>query len=50
MTDWAEPSNFKEWGKRMFALRPLLIFTLICAIFILELRFDWVERFWGRIW
>ena len=47
MTDWAEPSNFKEWGKRMFALRPLLIFTLICAVFILELRFDWVERFLG---
>mgnify|MGYP001103925184 CR=1 FL=1 len=47
MTDWTEPSNFKEWGKRMFALRPLLIFTLICAIFILELRFDWVERFLG---
>ncbi len=47
MTDWAEPSNFKEWGKRMFALRPLLIFTLISAVFILELRFDWIERFLG---
>jgi hypothetical protein len=47
MTDWAEPSNFKEWGKRMFALRPLLIFTLISAIFILELRFDWIERVLG---
>ncbi len=47
MTDWAEPSNFKEWGKRMFALRPLLIFTLISTVFILELRFDWVERFLG---
>ena len=47
MTDWAEPSNFKEWGQRMFALRPLLIFTLLCAVFILELRFDWVEQFLG---
>ena len=47
MTDWAEPSNFKEWAKRMFALRPLLIFTLISAIFILELRFDWIERALG---
>lgn len=47
MTDWAEPSDFREWGKRMFALRSLLIFTLICAIFILELRFDWIERFLG---
>lgn len=47
MSEWTEPSNFGEWGKRMFALRPLLIFTLICAIFILELRFDWVERFLG---
>jgi hypothetical protein len=47
MTDWAEPSDFKEFSKRMFALRPLLIFTLICTIFILELRFDWIERFLG---
>ena len=47
MTDWTEPSDFKEWGQRMFALRPLLIFTLICAIFILELRFDWIERLIG---
>lgn len=47
MTDWAEPSDFKEWGKRMFALRPLLILTLICAVFILELRFDWIERLLG---
>ena len=47
MTDWAEPSDFKEWGKRLFALRSLLIFTLICAVFILELRFDWIERFLG---
>ncbi len=47
MTDWAEPSDFKEWGKRMFALRPLLIFILISAIFILELRFDWMEKFLG---
>jgi hypothetical protein len=47
MTNWAEPSNFKEWGKRIFALRPLLIFILICTVFILELRFDWIERFLG---
>jgi hypothetical protein len=31
----------------MFALRPFLLFTLICAIFILELRFDWIERLLG---
>ncbi len=47
MTDWAEPSDFKEWVKRMFALRPLLILILISTIFILELRFDWMERILG---
>jgi hypothetical protein len=47
MTDWAEPSDFREWIKRVFALRPLLILFLISAIFILELRFDWIERFVG---
>ena len=47
MTDWAEPSDFREWVKRAFALRPLLILFLISAVIILELRFDWVERFLG---
>ena len=47
MTDWAEPSDLKEWVKRIFALRPLLLLILISAIFILELRFDWLEHMIG---
>jgi hypothetical protein len=31
----------------VFALRPVLIVILLSSIFILELRFDWVERILG---
>ena len=47
MTEWAEPRDFRDWAKRVFALRSLLILMLLSAIFILELRFDWVERLAG---
>ncbi len=47
MTDWAEPSDFNDWVKRIFALRPLLMLILVSALFILELRFDWMERLLG---
>jgi hypothetical protein len=47
MIDWAEPRDFKEWAKRVFAPRPILTFILISCIFILELRFDWAERILG---
>ena len=47
MTDWAEPSDFNEWVKRILSLRPLLILILVSALFILELRFDWMERLLG---
>jgi len=47
MTEWAEPRDFREWGKRIFAARPILLLTLVISIFILELRFDWMERLIG---
>jgi hypothetical protein len=47
MTDWTEPRDFREWSKRVFAVRPLLMAIAISSIFILELRFDWMERFVG---
>ncbi len=47
MTDWTEPSDFNEWVKRIFALRPLLMLILVSALIILELRFDWMERILG---
>ena len=47
MTEWAEPRDFREWAKRVFALRSLLMLMLLSSIFILELRFDWMERLAG---
>ena len=47
MTEWAEPRDFREWAKRVFALRPVLLLMMVCSIFILELRFDWMERILG---
>jgi len=47
MSDWAEPRDFKEWAKRGVGLRPILMLILVCSIFILELRFDWMERILG---
>ena len=47
MSDWAEPRDFNEWAKRAIGLRPILMLILVSSIFILELRFDWVERILG---
>jgi hypothetical protein len=47
MSEWAEPRDFKEWARRVFGLRPILTLLLVSSIFILELRFDWMERISG---
>jgi len=47
MADWVGPQDIREWSRRLFALRPILLFLLVSAIFILELRFDWIERALG---
>lgn len=47
MIDWTEPRDFKEWGKRVFGLLPMVSVILIGCISILELRFDWMERILG---
>jgi hypothetical protein len=47
MTEWAEPRDFNQWAKRVFAARPILLLMLVSCIFILELRFDWMERLIG---
>jgi hypothetical protein len=47
MNDLAEPKNFKDWSRRVFALRPVLVTLLVSAVIILEMRFDWVERTLG---
>ncbi|MGD9227604.1 MAG: hypothetical protein PVF26_13960 [Desulfobacterales bacterium] len=47
MSQWAEPRDFKEWARRAFGLRPILTLMLVSSIFILELRFDWMERILG---
>ena len=47
MSEWSEPRDFKDWSKRVFGLRPILTLMLVSSIFILELRFDWMERILG---
>jgi hypothetical protein len=47
MADWVGPQDIREWSRRLFALRPILLVLLVSAIFILELRFDWIERALG---
>ncbi len=47
MSEWTEPRDFKEWARRVFGLRPILTLMLVSSIFILELRFDWMERIIG---
>jgi hypothetical protein len=47
MTDWLGPQDIREWFRRLFGLRPMLLMLLISSIFILELRFDWIERALG---
>jgi hypothetical protein len=47
MIDWAEPKDLKEWARRVFGLRPVLLTLLISSVIILEMRFDWVERTLG---
>ena len=45
--DWSEPRDFKEWARRAFSLRPLVLVLLIFVVIILELRFDWLEQALG---
>ncbi|UCE53344.1 MAG: hypothetical protein JSV31_29535 [Desulfobacterales bacterium] len=47
MADWIDPQDIREWSRRLFALRPILLVLLVSAIFILELRIDWIERALG---
>jgi len=44
MMEWYEPRDFKEWAKRLFAIRHLVLILFILGIFISELRFDWFEQ------
>lgn len=45
--DWSEPRNFREWARRVFSLRPLVLILLIFSILISEMRFDWIEQLLG---
>lgn len=47
MADWHAPQDIREWFRRLFGIRPVLLVLLISSIFILELRFDWIERALG---
>ena len=45
--NWSEPADLKEWVKRIFSIRPLLVCLLFLGLVISELRFDWMERTMG---
>jgi len=45
--EWYEPKDFKEWAKRLFAVRHLVLILFILGVFILELRLDWFEQIVG---
>lgn len=45
--DWSEPRYFREWARRVFSLRPLVLILLILSILISEMRFDWIEQLLG---
>jgi hypothetical protein len=45
--DWCEPRDFRDWIKRCFSLRPLILLLAVLSIVALEFRFDWMERALG---
>ena len=45
--DWFEPRNFREWARRVFSPRPIVLILLIFGFLISELRFDWIEQVLG---
>jgi hypothetical protein len=47
MSDWIEPNDWRQWARRTFALQPLLLMLMAGALFVAELRFDWIERMLG---
>jgi hypothetical protein len=47
MKDWAEPKTFREWTRRIFTLRPLLLTFLFLGVMISEMRYDWIEALAG---
>lgn len=47
MTDWIDTDDWRRWTQRVLAPRPLLLVLLVGALFVAELRFDWLERILG---
>jgi hypothetical protein len=43
----SEPQSGKEWIRRLFTLRPMLLLLVISSICVTEFRFDWAERILG---
>ncbi len=41
---WSKPKNITEWLRRVFSVRPVMLFIFIFAALVLELRFDWMEK------
>ncbi|NNG01803.1 MAG: hypothetical protein HKM93_20625 [Desulfobacteraceae bacterium] len=45
--NWSEPKDFREWARRTFTFRPLIVVLLALGICVSELRFDWMETVIG---
>jgi hypothetical protein len=48
MPAWSEPRDLKSWVMRGFSMRGSVLLLAVLAIFILEVRFNWVEMLVGR--
>lgn len=46
---WAAPADIKQWLKRLFSIRPLLLMLVLAGFLVSELRFDWIERSIGAV-
>jgi hypothetical protein len=47
MTPWFAPTSFKEYTRRLVTLRSVLLFSVVVALIVTELRFDWLESVVG---
>lgn len=44
MTAWYAPADMKTWGRRLLALRTIVLLLVIIALVVTEFRFDWIEN------
>ena len=45
---WYDPINLSQWGRRVFSLHSLLLFTILVVFIFTEFHFDWLEQLVGN--